>query len=517
MSADMTRRAFLAASSATPLACRRTERRPNFLFVIADDQSFPHAGAYGCKGIRTPAFDRVANEGVLFTNSFCASPSCTPSRSTILTGRQVWQIEQAGLLYGTIPTKYPLMTHLLEDSGYHAGFTGKGWGPGDWRAGGLTRHPIGKEYSSRRHATAPRTGIDPRDYAANFADFMRDRPSASPFFFWLGATEPHRIYANGAGLATGHKLDEVQAPAYWPDTPEVRGDILDYYSEVEWFDQQLAQALNVLEKTGELDNTLVVVTSDNGMPFPRAKVNLYDSGVHMPLAMRWGARVKGGRTVDDFVQHIDFAPTFLAAAGLSVPSATTGRSLLPLLDSSHSGVIEPSRDAMFTSLERHVMARPDGQTYPMRSIRTRDYIYIRNFMPDRWPTGGEFLSSNRTTHGDVDGAPIRDFMLEPSNQARFARQYDLCFGRRPAEEFYHLPSDPDQIRNLAPQGHPELDAHRKRLEENLRATGDPRIEGRDPWQGYVYYQTAGYGASFNKSLSEEVRAKASGAARHKPE
>lgn len=293
--------------------------------------------------------------------------------------------------------------------------------------------------------------------------------------------------------------------------------MLDYYSEIEWFDQQLGKALSVLEKAGELDNTLVVVTSDNGMPFPRAKVNLYDSGVHMPLAMRWGARVKGGRRVDDFAQHIDFAPTFLAAAGVAVPGGIAGRSLLPQLESTRSGTVDGARDAAFTALERHVMARPDGQTYPMRSIRTRDYIYIRNFMPERWPTGGEFLSSNRTTHGDVDGAPIRDFMLEPGNQKSYSAQYGLCFGRRPAEEFYHLPSDPDQVRNLADDGHPQLESHRQRLEAHLRATGDPRIEGRDPWQDYVYHQTTGYGASFNTSLPEEVRAKARGAPQHKPE
>ncbi len=515
----ISRRNLLATAvpAALSISCRKQPRRPNFLFVLADDQSFPHAGAYGCKGIRTPAFDRVAREGVLFTNSYCSSPSCTPSRSSILTGRHMWQVEEAGLLYGTIPTKYPLVTHLLEDAGYHVGFTGKGWAPGDWRAGGLKRHPNGKEYNARRHDPQPRTGIDPRDYAANFDDFLRDRPAGAPFFFWLGSTEPHRIYARGAGLATGHGLDEVSVPACWPDTPEVRGDILDYYSEIEWHDRQLARSLDVLEAAGELDNTMIVVTSDNGMPFPRAKVNLYDRGVHMPLAVRWGSRFRGGVAVDDIVQHIDFAPTFLTAAGLPIPAGIAGRSLLPILDSGRSGVTDLSRDAAVTGMERHVMARPGGATYPMRSIRTREYLYIRNFAPDRWPTGGEFLSSNRTTHGDVDGAPIRDFMLDPANRERFPRHYELCFGRRPAEEFYHLPTDPHQIHNLALDQHPELAPHRQRLESYLKQTGDPRIEGRDPWQDYVYYQTTGYGASFNTSLPEAQRRKARDAPQHKPE
>lgn len=497
--------------------CRSKPGRPNFLFVLADDMSFPHAGAYGTKGIRTPAFDRIAQEGVLFGNSFCNSPSCTPSRSSILTGRAMWQLEEAGVLYGTMPPKFPLVTHLLEDSGYHVGFTGKGWAPGDWRAGGLQRNPTGKEYNRRMHRTPPRAGLDPRDYAANFEEFLRDRKKGAPFFFWLGSTEPHRVYARGAGLAAGHKLEQVSVPAYWPDTPEVRSDILDYYAEIEWHDQQIARAMEVLEATGELDNTLIVVTSDNGMPFPRAKVNLYDRGVHMPLAMRWGTRFGGGRKVDDFVQHTDFAPTFLEAAGLPRPKGLAGRSLIRLLDAGRSGVIDPTRDAIVTALERHVMARPEGATYPMRALRTRDYLYIRNFAPERWPTGGEFLSSNRTTHGDVDGAPIRDFMLDAENQKRFATQYEQCFGRRPAEELYDVQADPDQVRNLAPMGHPVLLHLRERLENELRASGDPRMEGKDPWQNYTYHQTIGYGASFNRSLPEEQRKRAREAPQHKPE
>ncbi len=515
----LSRRSLLRAAlpAAAASTGRSAPRRPNFLFVLADDQSFPHTGAYGCKGLRTPAFDRIAREGVLFNNSFCASPSCTPSRSAILTGRNMWQVEEAGLLYGTLPPKYPLVTHLLEDAGYHVGFTGKGWAPGNWRAGGLQRHPNGKEYNARRYSPPPRTGIDPRDYAANFQDFLKDRPAGKPFFFWLGSTEPHRIYAKGAGLATGHKLDEVSVPPYWPDTPEVRGDILDYYAEIEWSDQQFTRALAFLEAAGELDNTLIVATSDNGMPFPRSKVNLYDRGIHMPLAMRWGSRLRAGRKVDDIVRHIDFAPTFLSAAGLPVPAGMAGRSLLPLFDSPKSGLVDPSFDAAFAGMERHVMARPGGGTYPMRVVRTREYLYIRNYEPDRWPTGGEFLSSNRTTHGDVDGAPIRDFMLDPANRQRFPNQYELCFGRRPAEELYHLPSDPHQMHNLAREAPPALAVHRRRLEDYLRQTGDPRIEGRDPWQHYIYYQTAGYGASFNMSLSEERRRQAREAPQHKPE
>ena len=315
--------------------------------------------------MQTPVFDRVAREGVLFRNSFASCPSCTPSRSSVLTGRHIWQVEQAGVLYGTIPARYPVLTHLLEDAGYHTGYTGKSWGPGKWEAGGLTRHPNGKEYNSRT-LEPPAAGLDTRDYAGNFDGFLADRPAEAPFFFWFGCTEPHRVYQDGVGLASGKRLEDVKVPSFWPDTEVVRSDILDYYYEIEWFDQQLGRMITKLEEMGELDNTIVIVTSDNGMPFPRAKVNLYDWGTRMPLAVRWGDRLRGGRTAEEIVSHIDFAPTFLEAAGVTPPTDMTGESLLPVLSGEGGG-----REFALTALERHTWCRPDGATYPIRAIRTR--------------------------------------------------------------------------------------------------------------------------------------------------
>jgi len=512
-----TRRDFLLVAPAVMGACaraRRRDSRPNILFAIADDQSWPGAVSPGEGALRTPALDRVAREGVVFTHSFCASPSCTPSRSAVLTGRSVWQLEEGGVLNGAIPAKYPLLTHLLEDAGYHVGYTGKSWAPGNWQAGGLTRHPAGREFNAQRMGPTP-PGIDTRDYAANFGDFLAARRPGQPFFFWFGSTEPHRVYDDGIGRRSGKRLEGVRVPSFYPDVEIVRSDILDYCAEVEWFDSHLDRMLRTLERIGELDNTLIVATSDNGMPFPRAKVNLYDWGVRMPLALRWGARATGGRRVDDFVSHIDFARTFLEAAGVKAPPTVTGRSLLPLLKAP-----DPSRDCAFTALERHTWCRPEGATYPIRGIRTRRFLYLRNFAPDRWPTGGpDFVSSNRTFHGDVDACPTKSFLVDPANQRKYARQYGLCFGKRPIEELYDVAADPEQIRNLASD--PEYGAARQqlwsRLESHLRQTGDPRIEGRDPWQSYVYHQTTGFGASFNRSLPEEDRRRARGRPTHKPE
>ncbi len=498
-----------AAGSAAFSACsgQRTAKdsRPNVLLVIADDQSHAHTSMNGSRVVSTPNFDRIAREGVWFTHSFTACPSCTPSRSAVLSGRHVWQLGEGGVLYGTVPRELPLFSDALKKAGYWTGFTGKGWGPGEWQAAGRTEHPIGGEFNRRKHAAEMPAALDPRDYAANFEDFLAARPAGAPFFFWLGSTEPHRVFTRGAGLKAGKKLDDVELPPYWPDHEIVRSDVLDYAVEVDWFDKQLGRVLAVLEKTGELENTLIVVTSDNGMAFPRAKANLYDRGTRMPLAMRWGRRVVSpGRLAAEMVSHVDFAPTFLEAAGLPATPGMAGRSLLPLLTSAEP---DPKRDRVFFGLERHTICRPEGATYPMRAMRTRDTLSIVNFAPDRWPTGGEFISSNKTTHGDVDAGPIKDFMIE--RRRAYRQQYELCFGKRPREENYALAADPHQM-------HPSSGANVELL-SYLRTASDPRVEGRDIWQAYPYRQTIGFGASFNKVAPAKEREAARERPTHKPE
>ncbi len=471
-----------------PQPAPESSRRPNILFAISDDVSWLHNGAAGDPNVRTPAFDRVAKEGVLFTHAFTAAPSCTPSRSAVLTGQAIWRLEEGGLLWSTLPAKFDVYPLMLETAGYHVGFTGKGWGPGDYRPGGRQRDPTGQGYQQRRYDKVPE-GISAIDYAANFEDFLRAKPAEQPFCFWFGGSEAHLPYAQGAGLAAGKKLANVSVPPFLPDADVVRGDILDYYVEIEWFDSHLARMLASLEQAGELDNTLIVVTSDNGMPFPRAKTTLYDWGVRMPLAIRWGQRVPGGRVVDDFVSHTDFAPTFLAAAGLAPPAAMTGRSLLDVLFSGEQGRVDASRDKVFTAIERHTWCRPKGVPYPSRAIRTHDYLYIRNYEPGRWPAGDpDFDSTPQGFYGDIDRSPTKTFMMEPANQEKFPREFALCFGKRPAEELYHLAGDPGQIHNLAAQPeHAEVQQElRQQLERYLAETKDPRVEGRSPWDDYPY-------------------------------
>jgi len=332
------KRLLLLSFFALTLAARAVDSRPNVLLCIADDASWRHFGANGDKVCRTPNFDRVAREGVNFTRAFCSSPSCTPSRGALLTGQDFWRLEQGANLWSHWPNKFAVYPDLLAKAGYHVGLHGKGWGPGDFKSGGREHNPAGAAY---------------RD----FATFLESVPQGKPFCFWFGSQDPHRPYERGAGVKSGKRIEEVSVPPFLPDTPAVRSDILDYYFEIERFDRDLGAMLKLLEDAGRLDNTLIVVTSDNGFPFPRGKATCYDAGTRMPLAIRWPARVKAGRGVDDFVSLIDLAPTFLEAAGLKPLPEMTGRSLLPLLTSEKSGQIDPARDKVFFGRERHANVR----------------------------------------------------------------------------------------------------------------------------------------------------------------
>ena len=457
------------------------EQRPNVLIAISDDQSWPHASAYGYPAVETPAFDRVAREGVVFTAAFAPSPGCSPTRAAILTGRHIWQIEQAGTHWSSFPSKYAVYPDVLEQSGYEIGYTGKGWAPGSTK--GRRRNPAGPAFNQRG-----------QDYAANFDDFLAERPRDAPFVFWYGSKWPHRPYAPGSGERAGIDPASVEAPPFLPDTPEVRRDIADYLFEIQRFDEHLGRMLAALERAGELDNTLVIVTSDNGMPFPRAKANLYEYGVHMPLAIRWPARVPANRTVDDLVNLIDLAPTIYEATGVAAPETLppAGRSLMPLLTAKQSGVVQPARDAVYFGRERHSSSRYRNWGYPARAIRTHDYLYIRNFHPERWPAGAPQAVGEEPHSGyhDIDKCPTLSFLIAHRNKPEIAPYFELAVAKRPAEELFDIRNDPGCLVNLADEpAHSETRAElAQRLEDHLRRTGDPRM-GDDPeiWETYSRY------------------------------
>lgn len=302
--------AFLITSGAI---AQHAAEKPNILFAIADDQSYPYASAYGTKGIRTPAFDEVAKKGILFTNAFVAAPQCSPSRAAILTGKNIWQLEEAGTHSSYFPKKYTVFTDLLEHSGYQIGFTGKPWGPGNWQDAGWSRNPVGPEYNSRKFQKVPASGISKVDYFENFKNFYTQKPDDKSFFFWYGGHEPHRDYEDGSGLKSGMNIADATVPAFLPDVNLVKSDVLDYYLEIEWFDAQLCKMLKFLQEKGELENTIIVVTADNGMSFPYAKANLQEYGTHVPLAICWGKGISGQKVFPVPVANVNNMRGFSSA------------------------------------------------------------------------------------------------------------------------------------------------------------------------------------------------------------
>jgi N-sulfoglucosamine sulfohydrolase len=435
------------------------EKAPNILFCIADDWAWPHAGAYGDKVVKTPAFDRIAREGALFQNAFCAAPSCTPSRAAILTGRAVHQLDEGADLWGFLPGRFETYPDALERAGYFVGHMGKGWGPGNFQAGGRGRNPAGPQFKT-------------------LEVFLEKKPKGKPFCFWFGSHDPHRPYERGVGARLGLKPDNVKVPAFWPDTPEVRGDILDYYTEVERCDRDLGALLNLLEARGELDNTVVICTSDNGWPFPRCKANLYDGGAREPLAIRWPKKVKAGLRIKSFVNLQDIAPTILEMAGLTAPPEMVGRSLVPLVTEREE---DGRRSMVFLERERHANVRKGDLSYPARAVRTSEFLYIRNLRPELWPAGDPEMWKAVGEFGDCDAGVTKEVILSQRNEPTMKRFFQLCFGLRAAEELYDLRNDPGQTNNVA--GALKFSTAQKELRAELDAwrqrTGDPRLNAID--------------------------------------
>lgn len=455
--------------------------RPNILFAIADDAS--HMSAYEHRFVHTPHFDRVANEGVLFTHAYTTNPKCAPSRASILTGMHTWSLEEAGNHWCVFPNKFALYPDLLEEAGYSVGFTGKGWAPGDWEKNGLKRNPAGNSYSHRRLTPPEHTKISNVDYAANFMDFLSDRGEGQPFCFWYGGHEPHRPYLPGEGIRAGKRLEDVDVPGYLPDHDIVRSDLLDYAYEIEWFDQQLGRMLEHLENIGELDNTIVVVTSDNGMAFPRVKGQMYEADFRLPLAIRWKRGCIGGRIVNDLISFIDFAPTFLEVAGLHQHPQMHGNSLLPLLKSDRSGQIDPLRKKVYLGRERHDLGSENDASYPVRCVRMDRYLYVRNFEPELWPAGNP-----ETGFTNVDSSPTKDLIIQQHDEGE-DYYYNLAFGRHPEEELYDVQADPDCLHNLAHMTEYQQlkELLWNDLQEVLVNTGDPRMHGDgDIFNRYEY-------------------------------
>ena len=457
------------------------DRPPNILFAIADDWGL-HAGAYGTEWVKTPAFDRVAREGVLFQNAWTPMAKCAPSRAIVLTGRNFWQLAEAGNHLAEFPSRFRSWPEAMTQQGWHMGFTGKGWGPGiALDAEGRNRQITGKPWQKEK-SPPPAKAISGNDYAANFLSFLESAPADVPWCFWYGSTEPHRGYEFQAGVRKGgKKLSDIDhIPAYWPDNETVRHDMLDYAFEVEHTDRHLGLMLDALEARCLLDSTLIIVTSDHGMPFPRVKGYAGAHPNHIPFAVRFPAGITAsGRTVTDYVNFTDIAPTILDYAGISQGDSGMrpffGRSLRPQFESENSGQIEADRDHVLIGKERTDVGRPNDVGYPIRGIITHDYVYLHNYEPTRWPAGNP-----ETGYLDTDGSPTKTNLLQRGRADRSDLLWGLNFGKRPADELYKRSSDPDSVDNLAVSlaSADVVRQLRTTMETELKQTGDPRMFGQ---------------------------------------
>ncbi len=508
--------ALFVGLSAGPLSA--DEKPLNILFCFADDW-----GRYASclrdadrpspnDVVKTPNIDRVARDGMLFRNAYVNAPSCTPCRSALLSGRYFYSTGRGAILQGAQwDAKIPSFPLLLRDAGYHIGKTYKVWSPGTpadapfgaqkfayQSAGNLSNNfseNVTKALADRKSLKEASTQIFD-EVRKNFEAFLADRKPDKPWLYWFGPTTVHRTWIKGSGKALwGIDPDSLKGklPKFLPDVPEVREDFADYLGEIQAFDAYVGVILKKLEDVGELERTVIVVSGDHGPPgFTHGKCNLYDFGVGVTLAIRWPGG-KGGRTIDDFVNLMDVMPTFLEVGGVKIPDGVHGRSLVNVLKSGRSGQVDPARTYVVTGRERHVAAAREGNLpYGHRAIRTRDYLYIRNFKPDRWPMGDprniasdgkepsqrELETNTFITFADMDASPTKAWLVAHRNDKDGKAFYDLAFAKRPGEELYDVKNDPDQIKNLADD--PAYADAKRRLAEQLikvlKETNDPRLQ-----------------------------------------
>lgn len=500
--------------------------RPHIVMAFADDWG-KYASIYGQHApggindhVSTPNFDQVATEGILFNNAFVSAPSCTPCRSSLLSGQHFWRCGRGSILQGAIwdgsIASYPIE---LEKSGYRIGHTYKVWSPGspaDAPHGGAARkyQKHGGRFNGFSQFAMSQTDREAakqilldeiRQNVRSFLDSDQDQilDGEQPICYWLGPTNTHRKWIAGSGQTLwGINPDSLKGklPPYLPDVPIVREDFADYLGEVMAFDAGLGVLIDELKRVGIYDHTLLVVSGDHGIPgVSRGKCNLYDLGTQVPLAIRWPEGIAGqSRVVDDLVSLPELAPTFLEAANVDRPTTMIAKSLFNILRSSESGLIDESRDAIFTGRERHVAAaRNQFRPYPQRAIRTQEYLYIINFESDRWPMGTgpgfgtsqaempNFLSLQENTFaafGDLDASPTKAWII--THRTESPDIFEFAVGQRPREELYNLNTDPHCMKNLAEEKKfvEVRTALHNRLILEMKSTGDPRLTVPSPFE-----------------------------------
>jgi arylsulfatase A-like enzyme len=437
---------------------------PNLVLIIADDMNWDDCGAYGHPAIRTPNIDRLATEGLLFKHAYLTTNSCSPSRSSILTGKYPHNTG-AEQLHWPLPAGSETFAAELGKRGYYTAAAGK------WHLGDAVRDHFDRVYEASTAGFVLPSGKDgqpPKMIAAqpsgceDWEQAIEDRPRDRPFFLWLAALDPHREYTDGA-LDPPHRAKDVIVPPHLPDTPDVREDLRLYYDEIGRLDSYVGKVLAKLVEQKVDDNTLILFISDNGRPFPRDKTTLYDGGIRTPWIVRWPAQVKPAASTDALVSAVDIAPTFLELAGAGSTLATEGRSFMKVL-----------RDPTLKHRE-YAFAEDHWHDYEdhARCVMTQRHKLIRN----------DYTDLPSTPSADAGRGLSWQNMLRLQKEGRLLPHQQSCFlTPRPRWELFDLQRDPGELQNRIDD--PAYQSVRDRLsgalEQWTKETGDYLPTRRTP-------------------------------------
>lgn len=388
--------------------------RPNIVLIIGDDIGADDIGCYGNREVKTPNIDRLAKEGVRFTNAYVTTSSCSPSRASIISGRYPHNTGAAEL-HTPVPEDVVLFPELLQQAGYYTAQAGK------WHLGDAAQQAFDKIHIKQKE-----NGDGGED---RWITTLQERPKDKPFFLWLAADDAHRQWGPNPFSGT-HKPDSITPPVYNANGPATRGDLAQFYDEVFRFDHYIGRVEAELKKQGVLDNTLIIIIGDNGRPFPRSKTHIYDSGVRTPFVVKWNkGALKTGAVSSSLLSTIDIAPTVLELAGVKGVPSLQGRSFLPVLKNPAA----PFRNYVFTEHNWH-----DYEAFE-RGLRTKDFLYILNRRPNL--TGAD--------HGIKPEPSMEDLKALRDSGRLTAAQANIFMTPRPCEELYDVKNDPEQLVNLA--------------------------------------------------------------------
>ncbi len=444
---------------------------PNIIVFIADDIGWEDYGCYGNPVVRTPHIDSLANRGRRYTQAFLTASSCSPSRSSIITGRYPHNLGPAAELHLPVSPNLPWLPALLRRSGYYAVLVGKNHMSVDFASGKALYEP--RWDLIEKGKTADNSGLE-----SQWVDTLNNRPKDKPFFFWLASADAHRgwdgdLEWNESLYGPKHRPEEVQVPAYLIDDAATRKDLASYYNEITRFDHYVGVMVAELARQQLLENTLILLLADNGRPFPRAKTRLHDSGMKTALIAHWPARIQSpGAPCDSLVSSIDIVPSLMEAAGAPPMPTAQGVSFLATFTDPNAAV------------RRHAFSEHNWHDYEAhgRAVRSEGYLYIRNQRPAQaWQGPADSVAS--PSHQALLAA--RAAQASPSARPLTPAQQDTLLSPRPAEELYRTAADPLQLENLT--GHPDHAAVHKRLSNLLDAwieqTGDAAPEDLSP-DGY---------------------------------